>query len=109
MNFKSNYYIMKTLNNLSRQLTKTFPLIVILIILVPTACNKDDDIEEPATAPDLPPTASFIMDYSDFTDADTTKYKSTLSYHNWGFAATHFTVWNFVLTVTMIVPLAAFY
>lgn len=81
----------------------------LVIALVFSGCSKDD--ENPAgPAPNLPPESSFIMDFSDFTNADTTAaYKSSLSYHNWGWSATHVFIWNAVIHITFVVPVAAFY
>ncbi|OQX78371.1 MAG: hypothetical protein B6D61_05745, partial [Bacteroidetes bacterium 4484_249] len=45
----------------------------------------------------------------DFVNGDTSVYKSTMTYKNWGWAATNVTVWNAVITLTLAVPIAAFY
>ncbi len=103
---------MKTLSFFFSQL-KSYALVILLIIaIVPTGCNKDeDDATEAGPAPELPPTSSFVMDFSDFPDDDTTKYKNSYAYtyQNWLWAASNVTVWNAVLTVTLVVPVAAFY
>jgi len=75
-----------------------------------SGCNKDEDNNDinDNPAPQLPPESSMVMDFS-FLDGDTAKYKSTMTYKNWGWAAVNVTVWNAVLTLTLVVPVAAFY
>jgi len=103
---------MKTKNLLFSQLKRYSLVILLIIAIIPTGCNKDEESNvEPAPAPELPPTSSFVMDFSDFPDDDTTKYKSSYAYtyQNWWWAATNVAVWNAVLTITLVVPVAAFY
>jgi len=104
-------HVMKTKNYLFSQLKRYSLVILLLIAIIPTGCNKDADNVEPAPAPELPPSSSFVMDFSDFSDDDTTKYKNSYAYtyQNWWWGATNVVGWNFILTVTLVVPVAAFY
>ena len=100
---------MKTLKNSIFHSSGLILVLFFLIVTIFIACNKDDDTVS-GTAPNLPPESSFMMDFSDFTGADTTAaYKSGLSHQHWGWAATNIFVWNAVLTITFAVPVAAFY
>jgi len=86
-----------------------------LVLLLVISCSKSSSgpKEEP---PAIPPASSFIMDFSDFTGPDTTGMmpesgipnEFILTYQNWGWAYTNVVVWNTVLTVTLVVPVAAF-
>jgi len=83
--------------------------LTLLLAIVISGCSKDDETPvEPA--PNLPPESSFVMDFSDFENADTTSiYKSSLGYQNWWHAASHIFVWNIAINITFAVPVAAFY
>ncbi len=78
------------------------------LLFIPTACNKTEEDVKPSEAPEIPPESTFAIDFSDFSNADTTGYKSTQTYQNWWWAASHVLAWNTVLTVTFAVPVAAF-
>jgi len=100
---------MKTIKN---SIFKSASLILGLTLLVTvliSSCSKDEE-NNAGPAPDLPPETSFVMDFSDFANADTTSnYKSSLGYQNWWHAASHIFVWNTVINITFAVPVAAFY
>lgn len=83
-------------------------LTIIFTLFTTTRCTKDET-PAPKPAPELPPTYTMAMNFSDFSDVDTNTYKSTYSYNNWGWAAGNVLVWNAVLTVTLVVPVASFY
>jgi hypothetical protein len=72
-----------------------------LTALIIFSCEKDDTQDD---APELPPVESFIIDFSDFNNSDDTISKSTLTHKNWGHAYFKASVWNFIITVTGIVP-----
>lgn len=100
---------MKTIKTSMFKSTRVILGLSFLMATIFYGCNKDDDTVS-GPAPNLPPESSFIMDFSDFTDTDTTAaYKSSLSHQHWGWAATNIFVWNAVLTITFAVPVAAFY
>ncbi len=72
------------------------------------SCEKDNDPD----APDLPPASTFVMDLSKFPSTKSMNVPSDpkgLVATNWGWAATNILVWNTVLTVNLIVPVASFY
>ncbi|MCD4737141.1 MAG: hypothetical protein K8R53_13945 [Bacteroidales bacterium] len=88
---------------------KKYLFLLFALLFLFSGCSKDEEKAEDPPAPDLPPVSSFAMDFSDFTDKDTTQYKSTETYQHFGRSFVHVTVWNVVLTITMVVPVAAFY
>lgn len=66
--------------------------------------------------PQIPPESTFVMDFSDFEGSNTqlapeedAQIDVTATYANWGWAITNVAVWNIVLTVTLVVPVAAFH
>lgn len=78
------------------------------LAIIFSSCSKDESA--PGPTPDLPPASSFVMEFSDFENADTTKsFKSSLGYQNWGYSASNVLVWNTVISITFAVPVAAFY
>ncbi|MCD4697773.1 MAG: hypothetical protein K8S16_16230 [Bacteroidales bacterium] len=99
---------MKTKNRIA---LSSFSLIVVMafLLIAVSACQKDENETDLKPAPDLPPQSSMVMDFSDFTDIDTTAYKNTETFQNWGWSALNVTVWNAVITITLVVPVAAFY
>ncbi len=80
------------------------------------SCEKDDATDE-GVAPELPPVESFIMPFDGFEDADTTGLMTggggaqvrTTTFFNWFHSATNIVVWNTVLTINLVVPVASFY
>lgn len=87
--------------------TKNTSILLLMVFIATSGCKKEDT-SEPEKAPALPPESTMIMNFSDFTNVDTTAYKSVESYQNWGRAASHVLVWNTVLTVTLAIPVASF-
>jgi hypothetical protein len=84
-----------------------FTAILVLCAVSFSGCEKDNDPD----APDLPPLETFVLDFSDFMDSksgELTKSAELPVYTNWGWAASHVVVWNTVLTVNLIVPVASF-
>jgi len=82
------------------------------IAIVVAGCS-DDKTTEPETAPpDLPPLSSLVMTFDDFQSSQQNisamAFTDVDSTGNWGRAALTVFVWNVALTVTLIVPVAAF-
>jgi len=71
-----------------------------------TSTENDDD------PPEIPPESTLIMDYSDFSGpaqlSKSSNSSETLTRDNWNWAALNVAVWNTVLKVTLIIPVAAF-
>ncbi len=86
---------------------KSIKLLSIFILttalLLNTSCHKDS-AEKIPDAPNLPPKASFVMDYS-FSENDTTGEKEAA---NFGYAGLNVLFWNVVLTGNLAIPVAAF-
>lgn len=89
-------------------------LLLALILFAISGCSDDDKSTTPEPQPpDLPPQASFVMDYGDFIEE--TGYVIFLdrgsdpaSHVNWGQSAFRIAFWDFALSVTLAVPVAAF-
>lgn len=93
----------------SRNLWIFLPLFLVFTVL---NCSKDS-IEPQPTPPALPPESTFLMDFTDFSGKDygnLPKAGNTLmqTYDNWGWAVTNVAVWNTILTINLLVPVAAF-
>ncbi len=99
---------MKNTNSLSPALAKHLSGILLILTIFFVGCNKEETpILDPA--PDIPPKSTMIMDFADFTEPDTTLFKSTTTYQNWGWAATNIVVWNVAITINLAVPVASFH
>jgi hypothetical protein len=87
------------------KLTKSILLALSLVFLL-SSCGKKAD----GPAPELPPEASFIMDFQDFEDGKMAsgRLSEDSTFSNFGFAATNVLIWNVVITVNGVVPVAAF-
>jgi len=81
------------------------------LFLIFSSCAKDSTApkEEP---PPAPPEASFVMDLSALPDTSSPapfqEGQQNVTYANWGWSALNVAFWNAALTLTMIVPVAAF-
>ncbi len=80
------------------------------VLIFSTSCKKEED---PGEAPELPPESTMVSDFSDFDDGkanlkslDSSSTDSTKD--NWSYSALNVGVWQTILTVTLIVPVAAF-
>ncbi len=76
-------------------------IIAALMITSLTGCLNDKN-----PAPELPGSSMFIMPYSDF---DENSGKTASSNENFVYAATNVAVWNTVIFLNMIVPVAAYW
>ena len=86
---------------------KQFSTLLLAAIFLLAACNTDDDEINPGTAPELPPASSMEIDFSNFQDGGNTGGRE-MTTNNWDLAALTVGVWNTVLTVGLIVPVASF-
>lgn len=79
-------------------------------LLFISSCSKDDPVNSNnEEAPTLPPQSSMMIDFSDFPDTNTAPLpKISLTRNNWAWAALNVSVWNSVLTLTLVIPAAAF-
>lgn len=81
-----------------------------------SSCKKDKDEKPVQAPPQLPPEASFIMNFNNLSDTTHTKavitYASlndtTHTYKNWGYSAVNVWVWNTILFVNLAIPVASF-
>ncbi len=77
-------------------------------------CGDDDPTSSTtaATAPELPPISTMVMDFADFTATHcvgrSENPEMALVGTNWLFAATSAGIWNLILTSELVIPVAAF-
>lgn len=77
-------------------------------VLLFSGCKKDDD-KDLDKAPQVPPVASMSMDFSGFSNpSDTISGRSFATYHHWGYSYLNVLAWHTVVSVGMVVPVAAF-
>lgn len=98
---------------------KNLRIIFILLISLSLfqSCTKEDIAEDTQrVAPELPAPESFIMSFEGYEQADTSNLPQTNTggnlnptYRNWFYSATNVVVWNVVLTVNLVVPVASFH
>lgn len=97
----SNSYIMKTLKSNLTAVVFVFAFAFLLMHGCKTEENKP--------APQLPPEASFVMNFEDFSNADdTTGMRNIDSYQHWGRAFAHVAVWNTLIRIGLTIPVTAF-
>jgi hypothetical protein len=77
---------------------------VILIAITSYSCEKDKDQD---TLPELPPVEALMMDFSKFIDDPNQGMKSE-TYFNAPYAYATVFIWNVLVSVPMIVPVAAY-
>jgi hypothetical protein len=92
-------------------------LLLLLTIGWISACNESDPTPPQEDPPEIPPVSTFQIDL--LSDFDTTqaplltnnfnKSGAVLTKQNWGWAAINAGIWNIAITLTMIVPAAAFH
>ncbi len=92
-------------NNLS--IAKSLIAVFFAAIFLMTSCN-DDGSEAPGVAPTIPPSSSFEMDFNEFPDDGGSTGGRTATISNWSHAAVSVGVWNLIIGVATVVPVAAF-
>jgi len=90
--------------NIMKKQLINFAVIGLIFSIALVSCKKD---QQPA--PQLPPEASFLMNFSDFSNpGDTATSRDFGTYQNWGHAYTNVIVWSVFIKVGLAVPVAAF-
>ena len=87
-----------------------------LVLFLVQSCTKDPLVEsQNGTAPTLPPQETFLMPFTGFDNADTTDLtqggsnsRNFNTHWHWFYSVTNVVVWNAVLTVNMVIPVASF-
>ena len=87
----------------------------VFTLLVLSGCESSDPAGPNDEPPEIPPAATFKMDFADFQQNGAGKFMPAgtvpaeiMTKQNWGWAAANIAVWNVVLTVNLVVPVAAF-
>lgn len=94
--------------------TLFWPVIFVIMMfsfgLILSGCSDDDPVSSHGTAPEIPPQSTFLIDFDDFNDAGIVpnKESAVMTSANYAYSALNVAVWNTALTVTLIVPVAAF-
>ncbi len=89
-------------------------LMLTLIMIFATSCEKSTEINEQGTSPELPPLESMAIDFEAFEDNGTSGKATTLVYDNkapngnWVFSRIVVGVWSSALYTTLAVPVASF-
>jgi hypothetical protein len=104
------------MKSLTRGTGVFFILALTLAVLMIAGCEDEPTQPEPPEAPEIPPLSTFLMDFDDFSDTDTmfvapkeTRSRTALvSQDNWGWAALNVGVWNLIITMGMVIPVATF-
>jgi len=90
--------------------------VLAIVSISSLSCNDESSTEpEASDAPEVPPQATFLMDFSDFASSGmaplipgaATPAESMIKV-NWGFAAGNVVLWNTLITVGLAVPVATF-
>ncbi|WP_297761565.1 hypothetical protein [uncultured Muriicola sp.] len=89
-------------------------LMLTLIMIFATSCEKSTEINEQGTSPELPPFESMAFDFEAFEDNGNSGKSTTLVYDNkapngnWVFSRIVVGVWSSALYTTLAVPVASF-
>ncbi|MBK7212315.1 MAG: hypothetical protein IPH88_03240 [Bacteroidales bacterium] len=91
-----------------KKITNFLPLFtLVLVTMLVVSCKKDKD--ETQTAPALPPQSGFVMNFTDFSSADTLKSAAQVdTYGNYGYSYLNVAFWNSVLTANLAIPVASY-
>jgi len=87
---------------------------LLLALSIMQSCQKDENTSPTdEVAPELPPQATFIMPFDGYEEVDTTEFNNeignrSMTYRNWFYAGTNILVWNTLVGINMIVPVASF-
>lgn len=106
---KVNYWKMIMKHNPRPSKTLTH-LLMILALLLLSACQQNESTNQ-NEPPEIPPEFSMTINEefpSNSTSAQSGSSVSALSTNNFGYAAVNVAVWNTVLAVNLVVPVAAF-
>lgn len=96
-------------NFISILITRSVAIVLIAGILLPACTKEDDVVQDPGTAPTVPPSSTFAMDFSAFSAAgDYSNGRMTETKYHFGYAAANFLFWQSFLTMHLTVPVAAF-
>ncbi len=71
-------------------------------------CSDDSTTPDVEEAPEIPPVSTFLIDFSDFTQAGLARPGEGMTTLNWGHASFTALVWNAFITIGMAVPVATF-
>ncbi len=89
--------------------TARMTVVAMLSVVVLSSCSKEEDvINDPGIAPTLPPSSSFIMDFSTFPSEQSENGRFEETKLHYAHAGLSFLFWQSVIGLQMIVPVAAF-
>ncbi|MEM6840907.1 MAG: hypothetical protein AAF632_01670 [Bacteroidota bacterium] len=74
-----------------------------------TSCNEEEDVvSDPGTAPAIPPSSSFVLDFSTFPSEQSSNGRLEETKWHYGYAALNFAFWQSLIGLQMTVPVIAF-
>ncbi|MEM8964958.1 MAG: hypothetical protein AAGE93_00960 [Bacteroidota bacterium] len=89
--------------------TARMTAVVMLTGILLTSCNKEEDmVSDPGTAPAIPPSSSFVLDFSTFPSEQSNNGRLEESKWHYGYAALNFAFWQSLVGLQMAVPVLAF-
>ncbi len=83
-----------------KNFTKITLILLLSAMILNTSCNKKNE-----EAPEIPPESTFKMDFTDFNNSNKSMDTTT---GNWAHSAANVGIWNLIVTVNMVIPVAAF-
>ncbi len=90
---------------------KILPILLVLgVITLIVSCEADKTTDPQDQVPTIPPQSSMVINFNEFPDtlSGSVPENPFATKKNWAWAATNVQVWNSVLTLTLVVPVAAF-
>ncbi len=90
-------------------LSKCFTAYFLVFVIILTSCSDSGVGDPPGPAPEIPPVSTFEMDLNQLPKDDGGRIGGrTNAKSNWAHAAIGIGVWNVILGVATVVPVAAF-
>ena len=86
------------------QFTKRISSAVVIFCLICSSCSTEDP-EDFGPSPDLPPLSTLVMDFSNFGGESGGRI---LASDNWDHAALNVGVWNLIIALELVIPVASF-
>jgi len=89
-------------------------MLMIVYVLIQSSCKKDHDRHDQGNPPQIPPSSTFLMKFSELDSAKIpggiykTELDSKSVYSNYLYSAGNVFVWNAIITVGLAVPVASF-
>jgi hypothetical protein len=103
----SRFFLLNHKTNIMKTKFASLVLIVLVIILTLSSCQKDVNVQ----APSIPPAGTMVIDFGNLADVNKSAPvvdNELVIKSNWLYAATSVGIWNAIIGTTFAVPVAAF-